>query len=458
VKRALWGSGRGAAGFVEAYTVGNDRVHDRRLLPWDALGTLGHVEGLAAAGLLTARERDRLRAALRRILAEARGGRVTVEDGDEDMHSTIERLLAGRLGELGERVHAGRSRNDQVACALRLYLKSALLDVSRAVLGAASALVAFGRAHRGVVWPGYTHQRRAMPSTVGLWAGGHAESLLDDLVQIEGAWTLADRSPLGSAAGFGVPLDLPRALVARRLGFAAVQRNVTAVQASRGKLEVAVLAALWQVGHDLARLSWDVILLSSEEFGFLVLPDDLATGSSIMPHKRNPDVFELTRARAGVIEGCLHEAMAVAGGLPGGYHRDLQLTKGPLLRGIDAAGEMLAMVALAVPRLTVDRDTCRRAVTGDLLATDEVYRRVRSGEPFRTAYRAVSAEVAAGRPVPALEDRAILASRCHVGGAGAPGLGQVSREIAAWRRRVARRQARFARVLKSLAGGTGGRG
>ncbi|MEW6335890.1 MAG: argininosuccinate lyase [Acidobacteriota bacterium] len=455
--RALWGSGRGASAFVEAYTVGEDREHDRRLLEWDVLGTLGHVEGLAAAGLLTAPERERLRAALRRILAGARSGRITVEDGDEDMHSTIERVLAERLGELGERVHAGRSRNDQVACALRLYLKSALLDISGSVLDAAAALVAFGSAHPGVVWPGYTHQRRAMPSTVGLWAGGHAESLLDDLVPIEAAWTLADRSPLGSAAGFGVPLDLPRALVARRLGFAAVQRNVTAVQAARGKLEVTVLAALWQVAYDLAKLSWDVVLFSSEEFGFLGLPADLATGSSIMPHKRNPDVFELTRARAGVVEGCLHEAMAVAGGLPGGYHRDLQLTKGPLLRGLDTAREMLGMVALAVPRLNVDQEACRYAVTGDLLATDEVYRRVRAGESFRAAYRAVSAEVAAGRPVPALDDRRILASRRQLGGAGAPGLDRVSREIAGWRRRIERRAESFARALSSLAGATGGR-
>ncbi|MFZ5789056.1 MAG: argininosuccinate lyase, partial [Acidobacteriota bacterium] len=172
---------------------------------------------------------------------------------------------------------------------------------------------------------------------------------------------------------------------------------------------------------------------------------------------RNPDVFELTRARAGVVEGCLHEAMAVAGGLPGGYHRDLQLTKGPLLRGLDTAREMLGMVALAVPRLNVDQEACRYAVTGDLLATDEVYRRVRAGESFRAAYRAVSAEVAAGRPVPALDDRRILASRRQLGGAGAPGLDRVSREIAGWRRRIERRAESFARALSSLAGATGGR-
>lgn len=449
--RTLWSGGRPVDAEVSAFTVGDDRDWDRRLLTWDILGTLGHVDGLAAAGVLDAAEREHLRAALREALAAAERGVLTVTDEDEDVHTALESWLVARLGPLGEKVHSGRSRNDQILVDLRLYLKDRLLAVMDGLLDAAHALLAFARRHRSVPLPGYTHQRRAMPSTLGLWAGGLAESLLDDLGPIEAALELADRSPLGSAAGYGVPLPLDRELVARRLGFAAVQRNVTAVQASRGKLEATVLAALWPVGFDLSKLAWDVILWSAEEYGFLSLPSELATGSSIMPHKRNPDPFELLRGRAGVLEGLALEVMAVAGRLPSGYHRDLQLTKGPMMRGLEIVEQMLAMVTFAVPRLGVDRDACRGAVTGDLLATDEVFRRVRVGTPFRTAYHQVASEVRAGRPVPSLGTDEILAARMSTGGAGSPGLAAAGADLRRWRRRVSRRRSAFTSALERLA-------
>jgi argininosuccinate lyase len=451
----LWG-GR-LAPEVAAYTAGDDRAWDRQLVEWDIIGTLAHADGLAAIGLLTAVELGALRDALARALADARRGAFTVGDEDEDVHSALERRLVGELGELGEKVHAGRSRNDQVLVDLRLHAKDRLLAVSDRLLDAAAALAALARRHRTVLWPGYTHQRRAMPSSVGLWAAGFAEALLDDLEPLHAVLRLVDRSPLGSAAGFGVPLPLDRALVARRLGFASVQNNVTAVQASRGKLEVAVLAALWQIGYDLAKLAWDVILFSSDELGFLVLPSELATGSSIMPHKRNPDVFELTRARSGVLEGCLHEAMAVAGKLPSGYHRDLQLTKGPLLRGLATAEEMLAMIAWAVPRLGVDRAACAAAVSGDLLSTDEVFRRLGEGEPFRVAYRAVAAQVRSGQMPPELSAAQVLASRTHAGGAGNLGLAALGRAIRHERRTVERQRQAFTTAVAVLVGETGGK-
>ncbi len=450
--RTLWSGGRPVDADVSAFTVGEDREWDRRLLVWDILGTAAHVDGLAAVGVLDGEERGQLRTALRDALAAVDRGDFTVSDDDEDVHTALEAWLVARLGQLGEKVHTGRSRNDQVIVDLRLYMKDALLEVMDRTLDASAALLAFARRHQKVLLPGYTHQRRAMPSTLALWAGGLAEALLDDLGPIEAVLDLADRSPLGSAAGYGVPLPLDRELVAQRLGFAAVQRNVTTVQASRGKLEATVLAALWPVGFDLAKLAWDVILWSSEEYGFLVLPSELATGSSIMPHKRNPDPFELIRGRAGLLEGLVVEVMAVAGRLPSGYHRDLQLTKGPLMRGLEIVEEMLAMVASAVPRLGVDRDVCRAAVTGDLLATDEVFRRVRTGVPFRAAYSEVADEVRRGAPVPSLGAEEILAARTSTGGAGSPGLAAAGVDLRRWRRRVSRRRSAFSEALERLLG------
>ena len=349
---------------------------------WDLLGSIAHAQGLAAAGVLNERELSRITAALRAGIALTRAGRLHVTARDEDVHTTVERFLIARTAAAGEKIHTGRSRNDQVLVDLRLYLKDALLDIVAATLDAADALAALGRRHARVVWPGFTHHRKAMPSTVGLWAAGFAEGLIDDAAAILAALDRLDRSPLGSAAGFGVPLSLPRADVAKALGFAGVQRNVTAVQASRGKLEVVALAALWSMGSTLGKLSWDVILFSSEELGFLRLPERLATGSSIMPHKRNPDVFELTRGREGVLSGCLAQAIALCGKLPSGYHRDLQLLKSPIMTACDTALAMSRMCAHAVPLLEVDRARCAAAVDDAVLATDAVYERVRAARRF----------------------------------------------------------------------------
>ncbi|HSN57552.1 MAG TPA: lyase family protein [Candidatus Sulfomarinibacteraceae bacterium] len=452
MSRSLWGDGSGSDDGVAAYTAGDDRRWDRRLLRWDVLGTMGHVLGLAGAGLVTADEAAALTAELGRVLTAVDAGRLTVTDDDEDAHTALEAHLVSRLGAVGEKVHTGRSRNDQVAAALRLYLKNALLGVEAATVEAAEALLAFGRRHRRVAMPGFTHLRRAMPSSVGLWAAGYAEALLDDLVPLDAAFELADRGPLGSAAGYGVPLPLDRAAVSLALGFARPHLAVTAAQLARGKLEAAVLAALWAVARDLASLSWDVILYSAEEHGYLVLPPELATGSSIMPHKRNPDVFELTRGRAGVVAGLAVQAMAVAGSLPGGYHRDVQLTKGPLMEGLDTVGAMLAMVAGAVPRLGVDAGRCAAAVTGDLLATDEVYRRVRAGTPFRSAYRELAAELAGGGAVPALSTDEVLEARSHPGGAGSPPLDELAVAAAGARAGVDERRRRFTDALAALVG------
>jgi argininosuccinate lyase len=435
-----------------AYTAGDDRPWDARLLRWDVLGSLGHVEGLRASGLLTPREHARLRAALRAALTEVDDGRLRVSPRQEDVHTAVEDWLTRRLPGLGERLHTGRSRNDQVATDLRLFLKDRLLVLHSGALALADALAAFAARHRAALWPGYTHQRRAMPSSVGLWAAAYAEGVLDTAESLAALWPALDRSPLGSAAGYGVPLPLRREAAARALGFGGLEHNVAAVQGGRGKLEAAALFWCTQLGHDLSRLAQDIILFSAEEYGYLVLPADLATGSSIMPHKRNPDLFELTRARAAALEGDLVTLLQVKGKLAGGYQRDFQLLKEPLMRGLERTEAMLAVMAHAVPRLGVDRAQAAAALEGGALATDEVMRRVEAGRPFRTAYREVAAALGAGERFPAPAAAALVARRMSTGGLGNLGLGLVRGRVRRARAWHTRERRRFDRAMGRLAG------
>jgi argininosuccinate lyase len=450
--RSLWGSGTGLDRRLLDLTAADDRPWDSRLLRWDILGSLGHIDGLRASGLLSARDHVRLRQGLRRALAAAEQGRVARGRAHEDVHTAVEQWLTRRLPGLGERLHTGRSRNDQIACDLRLYLKDRLLTLQANALDLVDALLVFARAHRKVLWPGYTHQRRAMPSSVGLWAGAYAEGLLDTIESLPELWTRVDRSPLGSAAGYGVPLPLRREAAAKALGFGGLDRNVATVQGGRGKLEAAVLFWCTQLGHELARLAQDVILYSAEEFGYLTLPADLATGSSIMPHKRNPDLFELTRGRAAALEGDLAAVLQLKSKLSSGYHRDFQLLKEPLMRGIDRTESMLASTSAAVPRVVVNRERCAAGLAGDTLATDEVMRRVEAGSAFRVAYRQVATAIRQNEAVTSIPVSRIVARRRSTGGLGDLGL-----TAAATRSRKARRwngqeRGRFRRAMDRLAG------
>jgi argininosuccinate lyase len=448
----LWSPGARPDAMMLAYTVADDREVDARLLRWDVLGSLGHIEALLKGRIISTREHAAMRSALRSALKAIDAGTLTIGPQHEDGHSAVEFWLTRRFGDLGARLHAGRSRNDQVATDLRLYLKDRVLTLHAAMLALATELVDFAARHRKALWPGYTHQRVAMPSSAGLWAAGYAEGLVDAADAAAGFWPRLDRSPLGSAAGYGVPLPLGRDAAAKALGFDGIDEVVTTVQNGRGRLEGAVLWWCAEAAHECAKLASDVILFSAEEFGWLELPADLSTGSSIMPQKRNPDLFELTRARAAAIEGDLVTIMALKGKLAGGYHRDFQFLKAPLFRGLDRATEMLAMLAAAVPRLGVNAKVGRKALRGEVLATDEVMRRVRAGQPFRAAYREVAAELKRGEVMPLLSPAELLAARTTPGGMGNLPIGSLRTRIRAASRWNDRRRAGFDRAMARLAG------
>ncbi|MEO8199079.1 MAG: lyase family protein [Gemmatimonadota bacterium] len=451
----LWSSAGGVDPALFSYTSGSDHEWDRQLLRWDVIGSLGHVEGLRASHLLRPAEFRRLRAGLRAALRAVDGGKLTLGRKDEDVHTAVENWLTAHHGNIGEMLHTGRSRNDQVACDLRLFLKDRLLEVHAATLALVDRLLEFGRREQRTLWPGYTHTRRAMPSSAALWAGGLAEGLLDTLATLPALWSQVDRSPLGTGAGYGVPLPLNREATARALGFSNLDQVATTPQNGRGKIEAAAVFWCVQLGHDLSRLSSDVILLSAEEFGYLALPATIVTGSSIMPHKRNPDVFELTRGRAAALEGDLSAILALRAKLTGGYHRDFQLLKEPLMRGLSRVEEMLVMLAQVMPRLQVNRAVGRAAIPGDVLATDEVMRRVKAGERFRAAYRDVSAALKRGETFPRPRDSDIIRNRMSTGGIGNPGLAVLtgtSRSRKAWQEKERRRfRAAIRRLLESKA-------
>jgi argininosuccinate lyase len=438
-----------------AYTVADDREVDRRLIRWDIIGSLGHVAGLAKSRVITTAQHSRLRRALRHALVAADAGELRIGAEHEDVHSAVELWLTRHANGVGEVVHTGRSRNDQVATDLRLYLKDETLRLHGGMLDLAGVLVAFAAANRRAVWPGYTHQRAAMPSSAGLWASAFAAGLVDAADAIAGFWPRLDRSPLGSAAGYGVPLPLDRTAAARALGFGGIDEPVTLTQNGRGQLEAAILFWCIEAAHHCAKLAADVMLFSSSEFGWLTLPRTLATGSSIMPHKRNPDLFELTRARAAALEGDFAALLAVRGRLTSGYHRDFQFLKAPLFRGLDRTREMLGMLTTAVPQLGVDAERGLNAVQGESLATDAVMARVADGVPFRQAYREAAERLKHGEAIPRRSAAAIISARAGAGNMGNLPIAALRQGIARGRRWGKAQQRQLDRAITALVRGGG---
>jgi argininosuccinate lyase len=389
----LWDKGTPLDARVLEFTAGEDFVLDNRLVRYDVRASIAHAEMLHTQGLLSAQDLHAIREALTAIGEEhARGDwRISLEQ--EDCQTAIENLLTARLGETGGRLHAGRSRNDQVLAALRLYLRDAALELRRGATAVADALDALAKRHAEVALPGYTHMQQAMPSSVALWAQGFAAEIRDDAAGLESTQRRIGQNPLGSAAGYGTPnLDVSREETRRRLGFDVTQEPVTAVQLSRGKAEASVLFEITLLAQDMGRLAADLLLFYTQEFAFVSLPDAFTTGSSIMPQKRNPDVFELVRGRSAVAQAALNEVLGITQKLTSGYHRDLQLIKPPLFRGIDSCLQTLGILPSALDGVRFRPENIRldsgihAAAAANALVAEE-------GIPFREAYRRVSAKL-----------------------------------------------------------------
>ena len=387
----LWDKGAPLDERVLRYTAGDDYAIDDRLVRYDVRASIAHAEMLNAQGLLSLADLDAIRDGLSALAAEHERGAWRVELEDEDGQTALERRLTERIGIAGQRIHLGRSRNDQVLTAIRLCLREAIEDLSSGALQVADALDELAVREGGTALPGYTHMQQAMPSSVPLWAGGFAAELRDDAQGLGEVGRRLARSPLGSAAGYGTPgLPIDRDATRAALGFASVHEPVTAVQLSRGKAEAQLLFEIALLMQDLARFASDVLLFATREFGFVRLPQAFTTGSSIMPQKRNPDVFELIRGRSGSALGCLTEALAVCAKLPSGYNRDLQLIKAPLFRAVDLALATLAILPPAIAAMQFNREAIK--LDPAIHAAEEANRlAVREGIPFREAYRRVAA-------------------------------------------------------------------
>ena len=397
----LWDKGFEPDAHIEAYTVSNDRELDLRLARYDVEGSLAHITMLESIGLLTRDELERLTAGLKEIAAEIEAGRFEIEPDTEDVHSQVELLLTRRLGDVGKKIHSGRSRNDQVLVDLKLFLRDELRQTAAAVRTLFDRLQELSERYRDVLMPGYTHLQVAMPSSFGLWFGAYAETLVDDLRLVAAAYHIANQNPLGSAAGYGSSFPLDRTMTTRLLGFETLHYNVVAAQMSRGKCERAAANAIAAVAATVGRLAMDVCLFMSQNFGFVSLPDELTTGSSIMPHKKNPDVFEVMRGRCNRLQSVPNEIALLTTNLPSGYHRDLQLLKDILFPATSEIRRTLAMCTFMVGNLRVNTHILEDARYDYLFTVEEVNRLVLEGVPFREAYRRVGMEVQRGeyRPV-----------------------------------------------------------
>ena len=381
---------------VESFTVGNDRILDLRLARYDVQGSLAHIKMLESIGLLSADELTTLTEALEKIAAGIEAGEFRLEDDVEDIHSQIELLLTRELGEVGKKIHSGRSRNDQVLLDIRLFLRDEIDSVSNELKELFGILQAFSEKHKDVLLPGYTHGQLAMPSSFGLWFGAYAEALVDDLTLLKASRKVVNRNPLGSAAGYGNSFPLDREMTTRLLGFDSPVYNSIAAQLGRGKTERCVASALGSIALTINKFAADCCLYMSPNYGFIHFPDSLTTGSSIMPHKKNPDVWELVRARCNRILACENEISLLCSNLPHGYHRDFQILKDILFPVLEMMHECLQITSYMLRHIEVNTHILDNPLYEQMFTVEEVNKLVKNGLPFRDAYRMVGAEVNEG--------------------------------------------------------------
>lgn len=396
----LWEKSVQVTDEIDRFTVGHDRELDLYLAPYDVLGSMAHVTMLHSIGLIADNELQPLLSELKKIYNLAREGKFVIEDGIEDVHSQVELMLTRSLGDMGKKIHSGRSRNDQVLVDLKLFTREKLREVAEAVRQLFTELQKQSERYKSVLMPGYTHLQVAMPSSFGLWLGAYAESLTDDMLFLEAAYRLTNRNPLGSAAGYGSSFPLNRQMTTDLLGFDSMDYNVVYAQMGRGKMERNVAYALASVAGTVAKLAFDACMFNSQNFAFIKLPDECTTGSSIMPHKKNPDVFELIRARMNRLQALPQEMILIMNNLPCGYFRDLQELKETFLPAFDRLIDCLHMTTYIIERIKVNEHILDDTRYDAMFSVEEVNRLAASGTPFRDAYKKVGLEIEAGQFTP----------------------------------------------------------
>ena len=381
---------------IERFTVGRDRELDLYLAKYDVLGSMAHITMLQSIGLLEEQELALLLTELRNIYQQAANGTFVIEEGVEDVHSQVELMLTRRLGDMGKKIHSGRSRNDQVLVDLKLFTRHELMEVVEHVKALFDELLRKSEQYKDVLMPGYTHLQIAMPSSFGLWFGAYAESLADDMLFLQAAYKMTNRNPLGSAAGYGSSFPLNRSMTTRLLGFDTMDYNVVYAQMGRGKMERNVAFALATVAGTVAKLAFDACLFNSQNFQFVTLPKECTTGSSIMPHKKNPDVFELIRAKCNKLQSLPQQIMLIVNNLPTGYFRDLQIIKEVFLPAFHEMKDCLQMAAYIINKMAVNEHILDNAMYDPIFSVEEVNRLAAAGMPFRDAYKQVGLEIEAG--------------------------------------------------------------
>src|SRR6187551_1587062 len=392
----LWQKDKASLKEVETFTVGKDREMDMYLAGFDVLGSLAHTEMLESVGLLTKDELSQLQVELKKIYKQIQKGEFKLQDDVEDIHSQIELLLTQELGDIGKKIHSARSRNDQVLVDVKLFLRNELEELVKSVQPFFELLQAQGEKYKDHLLPGYTHLQLAMPSSFGLWFGAYAESLVDDMITLKGAYDIVNKNPLGSAAGYGSSFPINRTLTTKLLGFDDLNHNVVYAQMGRGKAERIVAQSLGNVADTLSKLSMDACLYLNQNFGFISFPAELTTGSSIMPHKKNPDVFELIRSHCNRIKSLPNEIMLMTTNLPSGYHRDLQLLKEHLFPAFRTLHDCLQMAGLMLSNITVHKNLLDDPKYKYLFSVEAVNKLVNTGIPFRDAYKKVGMDIEAG--------------------------------------------------------------
>ena len=448
--KKLWEKKTKHHSLAEAYCFGGTAMLDNKLITYDVLGSIAHAKMLSTIEILTQKEFLHLKKHLLEIIDLEKEGKFTVTSQDEDVHTKIENYLTEKLGDVGKKIHTGRSRNDQVLVDLRLYAKEYLFAISTACNSLTQAFLSFANKYERIPMPGYTHMQKAMPSSVGLWAGSFAESLVDDLTLLKAAYNLNDQSPLGSGASYGISLPIDRDLTAKLLGFAKVQNNTLYCQVSRPKFQLAIMHALAQMMLTLSRFAQDLLLFTIAEFKFFTVSEDLCTGSSIMPQKKNLDVMEIVRARTHMVIALEQSIATIAVGLPSGYNADFGETKEPFMKAIEIVLKTLQIVELTLHSLTPNVEILKKSCTPELFATHYAYLLVKQGMPFREAYKKVAFSL---NDLPNFDIQKVLKLTNHVGGPGNLQLEKIQkilkRETVWWKKR----KENFTKTISRLMGG-----